>query len=231
MPASKTNRPPSSETPHSQRRQGGGARVESSERVVTLRANAQETSGWTLNVSRGGLRAVVEQALDPSLEYEVAVGEAPARRACIAWAKGEADGQIVGLRFPRRRRFRSTGGMTAPGPLRPGSTGDPPRRAADLLGPDGPLARGLERYETRPGQLRMAEAVERALAEERILLSEAGTGTGKTLAYLVPAILEWQEGHLISTATRALQEQIFFQADLPLVNRDLLGLTVRKPRS
>ena len=93
-----TNRPPGSEIPHSQRRQGGGARVESSERVVIRWADL-ETEGWTLNVSRGGLRAVVEQPLDPALEYQVVVGESPARRACIAWSKGEADGQIVGLRF------------------------------------------------------------------------------------------------------------------------------------
>jgi hypothetical protein len=87
-----------SDAPHNQRRQGGGARVEASERVV-LRANDQETSGWTLNLSRGGLRAVVEQPLDTTLEYEVTVGDSPPRRACIAWSKAEADGQIVGLRF------------------------------------------------------------------------------------------------------------------------------------
>lgn len=93
-----TNRPPSSGTPHSQRRQSGGARVELSERVV-IRRGELETSGWTLNVSRGGLRAVLEQALDPTLEYEVQVGDAAARRSCVAWSKAEADGQIVGLRF------------------------------------------------------------------------------------------------------------------------------------
>ena len=95
---SSTNRPPSSETPHNQRRQGGGARVEASERVV-IRNGGLAASGWTLNVSRGGLRAVLEQPLDPALEYEVEVGDAVARRACIVWAKAEADGQIVGLRF------------------------------------------------------------------------------------------------------------------------------------
>ncbi|HTQ07648.1 MAG TPA: PilZ domain-containing protein [Polyangiaceae bacterium] len=95
---SSTNRPPSSGTPHSQRRQSGGARVELSERVVLRRAEL-ETSGWTLNVSRGGLRAVLEQPVDPTLEYEVTVGDGPARRACVAWSKAEADGQIVGLRF------------------------------------------------------------------------------------------------------------------------------------
>jgi hypothetical protein len=72
--------------------------MELSERV-TLRSNDLEASGWTLNVSRGGLRAVVEGPLDLGLEYQVAVGDGPARRACIAWSKGEADGQIVGLRF------------------------------------------------------------------------------------------------------------------------------------
>jgi hypothetical protein len=90
--------PPSAEGRHSQRRQSGGARVESSERV-TLRVKEQETSGWTLNVSRGGLRAVVEHPLDPALEYQVVVGEAAARRACVAWSKAAADGEIVGLRF------------------------------------------------------------------------------------------------------------------------------------
>jgi ATP-dependent DNA helicase DinG len=70
----------------------------------------------------------------------------------------------------------------------------------------------------------MARAVERTLAEDRVLLCEAGTGTGKTLAYLVPAILSGKKV-VISTATRALQEQIFTK-DLPLVER-VLGLDPR----
>jgi len=70
----------------------------------------------------------------------------------------------------------------------------------------------------------MAEAVERALLEERIVLCEAGTGTGKTLAYLVPALASGKKV-VISTATRALQEQIFFK-DLPLANR-ILGLPMQ----
>lgn len=109
--------------------------------------------------------------------------------------------------------------MIEPDGVRPAGAGS----AAELLGPKGPLVRHLERYEERPGQIRMADAIERALAEERILLSEAGTGTGKTLAYLVPAILSGKKV-VISTATRALQEQIFFK-DLPLV-REVLGLEV-----
>lgn len=89
---------PKTPNPPSQRRQTGGARHEASERV-TIRANQLETSGWTLNVSRGGIRAVVEDPLDPETEYEVCVGNAGARRARIAWSRQEADGQIVGLRF------------------------------------------------------------------------------------------------------------------------------------
>ncbi|HVW24821.1 MAG TPA: ATP-dependent DNA helicase [Polyangiaceae bacterium] len=91
--------------------------------------------------------------------------------------------------------------------------------AAELLGPGGPLAAGMPSYEARPAQLAMAEAVERALAEDRVLLAEAGTGTGKTLAYLVPAILSGRKV-VVSTATRALQEQIFYK-DLPLIERTL----------
>ena len=90
----------SSKTPQAagQRRQTGGARHEASERVV-IRASGFETSGWTLNVSRGGIRAVFEDPLTPETEYEVSVGSESPRRACIAWSRQEADGQIVGLRF------------------------------------------------------------------------------------------------------------------------------------
>ena len=84
-----------------------------------------------------------------------------------------------------------------------------------MLGPGSPLSANLPGYEDRPGQLAMAEAVEAALAEERPLFVEAGTGTGKTLAYLVPAILSGKKV-VISTATRALEEQIFTK-DLPIV--------------
>ncbi|WP_437746444.1 ATP-dependent DNA helicase [Sorangium sp. So ce1504] len=92
-------------------------------------------------------------------------------------------------------------------------------RAASLLGPSGPFARGLDGYEDRQGQVAMASAVERALAEDRILLCEAGTGTGKTLAYLVPAILSGRKV-VVSTATKALEDQIYTK-DLPLVAEHL----------
>ena len=77
----------------------------------------------------------------------------------------------------------------------------------------GPLSRVFSGYEPRDGQRRMAEAVASVVDTGGTLLAEAGTGTGKTLAYLIPAILS---GHrvLVSTGTKNLQEQIFFK-DLP----------------
>jgi ATP-dependent DNA helicase DinG len=86
---------------------------------------------------------------------------------------------------------------------------------------DGPLAQALEGFEPREGQLEMAQAVASALAGRGVLLAEAGTGTGKTLAYLVPAILSRQRV-LVSTGTKNLQEQIFFK-DLPVL-REALGV-------
>jgi ATP-dependent DNA helicase DinG len=94
----------------------------------------------------------------------------------------------------------------------------------ELFEPGGRLERALPGYEPRHGQQAMAEAVARTLREERVLLCEAGTGTGKTLAYLLPAVLS-QKKVIVSTATRALQEQIALR-DLPLVER-VLGFPVR----
>src|SRR5262245_33564020 len=99
--------------------------------------------------------------------------------------------------------------------------------AAELLGPAGPFAQSMSGYQARPGQMEMARAVERCLSSDGIALIEAGTGTGKTLAYLVPALLEaHRKKVIISTATRALQDQIFGK-DLPLLERVLgTGLPV-----
>lgn len=92
-------------------------------------------------------------------------------------------------------------------------------RVHRLLGPGGPLSLALPGYEARDGQLAMAVAVEAAFQGERVLLCEAGTGTGKTLAYLVPAMLSGKKV-VISTATKALEEQIFHK-DLPLIAKTL----------
>jgi len=87
--------------------------------------------------------------------------------------------------------------------------------------PGGPIARALEGFEPRQGQLQMAAAVSDVFAGGGVLLAEAGTGTGKTLAYLIPAIFSRQRV-LVSTGTKNLQEQIFFK-DLPVL-QDSLGI-------
>jgi len=88
-----------------------------------------------------------------------------------------------------------------------------------LFGPRGLFAAAIPDFEYRPAQLKMAEAVERAIDTGETLLAEAGTGTGKTLAYLVPAILSGKKT-VIATGTKTLQEQLFFK-DIPLLARSL----------
>jgi ATP-dependent DNA helicase DinG len=90
----------------------------------------------------------------------------------------------------------------------------------EFFAPGGILARSPLPYEYRPGQLEMAKAVERALGERRHLIVEAGTGTGKTLAYLLPALRTGQRV-IISTGTKALQDQLYFR-DVPFLET-LLG--------
>src|SRR4051812_19485541 len=90
----------------------------------------------------------------------------------------------------------------------------------EFFSPGGILSKSPLPYEYRPGQLEMAKAVERALAEKRHLIVEAGTGTGKTLAYLLPALRTGQRV-IISTGTKALQDQLFFR-DVPFLE-SLLG--------
>jgi ATP-dependent DNA helicase DinG len=84
---------------------------------------------------------------------------------------------------------------------------------------DGPLARAVDGFEPRQGQRDMAESVAGVVADGGVLLAEAGTGTGKTLAYLVPAILSGRRA-LVSTGTKNLQEQIYFK-DIPLLQQAL----------
>ncbi|MCA9267458.1 MAG: DEAD/DEAH box helicase, partial [Planctomycetales bacterium] len=106
--------------------------------------------------------------------------------------------------------------------------------AASILGPNGRIAERLRGYEHRQQQLDMADAVEQAINGKRHLLVEAGTGVGKTFAYLTPAIL-WATANedrpagdeeedepprrrvVVSTHTISLQEQLLAK-DLPLLN-------------
>ncbi|MGN6135544.1 MAG: ATP-dependent DNA helicase [Aureliella sp.] len=118
-----------------------------------------------------------------------------------------------------------------------------------ILGPDGSIARRLGNYENRPEQMAMAHAVARALDEGRHLIAEAGTGVGKSFAYLVPAILYATDDQretmpaaderpkaksprriVVSTHTIALQEQLMAK-DLPLLNsvipREFISVLVK----
>ncbi|AXQ29072.1 ATP-dependent DNA helicase [Solimonas sp. K1W22B-7] len=96
--------------------------------------------------------------------------------------------------------------------------------AAALLGAEGPLAASVPQFTPRLPQQEMAQAVELALRREETLVVEAGTGTGKTYAYLVPVLMSGRRV-AISTGTKTLQDQLFHR-DLPRV-RDALGLPVR----
>ena len=95
---------------------------------------------------------------------------------------------------------------------------------AESFRPGGPLARTVEEYRPREGQLQMAAAVAEVLEDGGLLVVEAGTGVGKTYAYLVPALLSGLRV-LVSTATKALQDQLFSR-DIPHL-RQVLGVSVR----
>src|SRR5579863_9625461 len=97
------------------------------------------------------------------------------------------------------------------------STQTRPARARQFFSRHGTLSKWHPNYEFRSGQVEMAEAVESSIADKRHLIVEAGTGTGKTLAYLVPAL---QSGKriIVSTGTKNLQEQLFFK-DVPFLQQ------------
>ena len=95
-----------------------------------------------------------------------------------------------------------------------------------FFAPGGLLSKTHPAYEFRRGQLQMAQAVEEALEEKRHLIVEAGTGTGKTLAYLLPVIRSGKRV-IISTGTKNLQEQLFFK-DVPALERALFPEGDRK---
>lgn len=96
-------------------------------------------------------------------------------------------------------------------------------KLAFLFSPDGALARHIPNFHARPQQVEMAQAIAKAIAANGQLITEAGTGTGKTFAYLVPALLAGGKV-VISTGTKNLQDQLF-QRDLPTV-RDALNIPI-----
>lgn len=142
------------------------------------------------------------------------------REAPLFASLGDVSSHIV----PLELRFLAP--RDRPEPLRPTSHTDPldVDGIVRLLGDDGPLAHVLQQYESRPTQIAMAKGIARALNEEQQLLVEAGTGTGKSLAYLLPsAIFAVRRGErvVVSTATIALQDQLY-RKDLPDVHTALL---------
>ena len=98
------------------------------------------------------------------------------------------------------------------------------RATCSALAAESALAQALPGFHPRPAQQRLAVAIADAFEGRQLLLAEAGTGTGKTFAYLVPALLSGMKT-IISTGTRALQDQLY-QRDLPRV-RDALGIGLK----
>ena len=90
---------------------------------------------------------------------------------------------------------------------------------SEVFSPGGPLAAGIPGYRLRAQQLEMAERIGAALAANSVLVAEAGTGTGKTYAYLVPALLNGGKV-IVSTGTKTLQDQLFAR-DIPTIRKVL----------
>ncbi len=80
------------------RRQTGGSRREASDRIRVAVAD-REIDGWALNVSRGGIRVILDEALEPGARVRLAVGDQPFRDGRVVWVQAEPDGAIVGFEF------------------------------------------------------------------------------------------------------------------------------------
>jgi ATP-dependent DNA helicase DinG len=93
------------------------------------------------------------------------------------------------------------------------------QRASDFLGQDGPFYQQVSGYQVRDNQLALCDAIDEAIEKGEVLAAEAGTGIGKTFAYLVPSLLSGKKV-IISTGTRHLQDQLF-HTDLPRVTKAL----------
>jgi ATP-dependent DNA helicase DinG len=94
----------------------------------------------------------------------------------------------------------------------------------EIFSPDGPLAKAIGGYRVREQQVEMAERIAAAINSQSVFIAEAGTGTGKTFAYLVPALKSGGKV-IVSTGTKTLQDQLF-NKDLPMV-RDALKAPVK----
>ena len=111
-----------------------------------------------------------------------------------------------------------TAGAAPVGDIVPAAARPPGKYDAELdrlFGPGSPLAPAVGTFKPRQSQTEMAKAVASAMADQKVLMAEAGTGTGKTFAYLVPALL-WGGKTIISTGTKNLQDQLFLR-DIPTI--------------
>lgn len=125
-------------------RRAGGARRETSERVIFRGADGREIDGWALNASRSGLRAIVEEAVPLGADYDVSIGEAPARPGKVVWLQEEKDGAIVGVSFlddaARGGSIPDFGGTPLPPSTRSGSSIPAPVDAAPAAAAAPPAA-------------------------------------------------------------------------------------------
>lgn len=177
-----------------------------------------------------GTLATVARALPADVLAEAAA-HAPLVSAATAEFFGDALGHAVRQGWATR---------DAPSFVTPGATAARPATSAvgdtrTVFGPDGPLARGLAGYEDRPEQRELALEIERTQEQGGVLVAEAGTGIGKSLAYLVPALARAAEGErvIVSTHTLPLQDQLM-RHDLPALQTALgsdVPVAVLKGRS
>ncbi len=170
-------------------------------------ATVSQLPGWALEVMLACARAIQHQGLIAQLEA-----------AQTEQLFAEATDELWYAHFPQVTRAKARD-LTAP------ETWTPVSHATleAIFGEGGDLAQRFERYEPRAGQVAMAHAVAQALNESQFLLAEAGTGVGKSLAYLVPCALWACFNNLpivLSTNTRNLQAQLL-QKDIPLVKKIL----------
>src|SRR6185312_11988364 len=163
-----------------------------------------EAIGKPQQASRGPAHGDFDRVHDRSKKFAVGAGEfdrrLPGRNIHV---RRHADDDE---NLPPFVPLRDTGMMKSP-------VDDP--AASTLLGAEGPFAREVPNFAPRETQQRMADAVADAIGNHDALVVEAGTGTGKTFAYLVPALLSGKRV-IVSTGTRNLQDQLFHR-DLPRV--------------
>ncbi|MCW8130618.1 MAG: hypothetical protein KIS92_09735 [Planctomycetota bacterium] len=169
---------------------------------------------WLLSKSPHPLKVLLKKAESSAVEAQFAQTFSSGKLSITSLYKDYSE--LIKRLQPKGEEDSPDEGPIDAEPVAPG-------QAAELLGPVGPLAKSLPAYEHRREQIEMAERVASAFGSGRHLLSEAGTGVGKSIAYLVPAILFAKQNErpvVVSTHTKNLQSQLFHK-DIPLLKRAL----------